>query len=205
MEARPIITVVIPTTPDRREQTARCVRAVVENSNYPHRILVYENTDGGWVPAVHNAIADIDGYVALLGSDTIPQKDWLKNLAEAFFANFPKGDGVAEPFNEFNHGGELCQHPLAHSNTIKKYLFKGYTHWYSDNDFTDQVVYNGLYLYVPNAVVEHHHFLNHKAPMDETYRIIFNKETNEKDRRLYEERRSERLWGIFIDNFSEEI
>lgn len=204
-EKQPTITVVIPTTPERREQTMRCVRAVMENSNYPHKILVYENNDGGWVKAVHNALEGVDGYVALLGSDTVPQKDWLKNLAETFFKTFPNGDGVAEPYNEFNHGGALCQHPLAHSRTIKKYLYKQFVHWYSDNDFTEQVMYDGLYVFVPSAVVEHHHFLNKKAKFDETYKTIFNPETTGKDKLLFERRKAERENGIFINNFSEEI
>lgn len=201
-----MVTVVIPTTYERYGRTMEAVKAVVENSNYnPMRILLYFNADGGWVKAVHNALAGIDGYVALLGSDTVPQKDWLKNLVEAFFKQFPNGDGVAETNNEFNHGGALCQHPLAHANTIRKYLYKGFTHNFSDNDFTEQVMYDGLYLYVPNAIIEHHHFLNHKAPMDETYKKVFNEENWKKDRNLFQIRKAQRESGLFINNFSEEI
>jgi GT2 family glycosyltransferase len=153
-----------------------------------YRVLIYPNWDGGWVPAVHNMLEGIDGFVVLLGSDVVVQKDWLKNLWEGFVAGFPLKNGLAQPFDEINNG-KLCQHPLGHSDTIKKYLYKGYTHWYSDNEMTDRAIADDKYVYVPASKIEHKHFINHKAPVDDTYRLVFNRETVEKDKKLYFERK----------------
>jgi hypothetical protein len=74
---------------------------------------------------------------------------------------------------------------LGPSSTLKKYIHKGYTHFYSDNELTDRLVAEKKYRYVPGAMVEHLHFLNGKAEVDETYKTIFNSETNAKDKALY--------------------
>lgn len=177
-----MIYICIPTTPERNERTKQLVQSIHENTqNVEHCVVVFENKLGGWVPAVHKMLEGINGYVVLLGSDVIVHKDWLKNLSEAFFKAFPNGDGVAEPFNELQ-GDKLCQHPMAHSETIKKYLDKRFTHWYSDNLFTLLAQRDGKLIYVPDAKIEHKHFVNGKAEMDETYKTIFNPVTVEKDR-----------------------
>jgi GT2 family glycosyltransferase len=157
--------------------------------NMPHAVVIYENNDGGWVPAIHNAIAGLTGYCVLLGSDVVVEADWLRVLWAAFIDAFPSGDGVAEPYNEI-HGAQLCQHPLAHTDTIKKYLYRGYTHWYSDNDFTDQARRDGKLIYVPDARVEHRHAAIGKAEWDSTYETVYNRDTNERDRLIYEQRRA---------------
>lgn len=185
-----MIYIIIPTTKDRRPRAQQLLESIQEHTqNVQHCVVLYENRDGGWVPAILNAIKGINGYCVLLGSDTIVEKDWLKNLWEGFCRAFPNGDGVAEPYNEI-HGDKLCQHPLAHSSTIRKYIYPGYVHWYSDNDFTDQAVRDGKLVYVPEARIQHNHFVNGKAEMDETYKVVFNPKTNEQDRQLYERRKA---------------
>lgn len=184
-----MIYIIIPTTKDRRPRLKELIESIQEHTqNVRHCIVVYENSDGGWVSAILNAIKDINGYCVLLGSDTIVEKDWLKNLWTAFVKAFPDGTGVAEPYNEL-HGDKICQHPLAHSSTIRKYLHPGYVHWYSDNEFTDRARADGKLIYVPEARIEHKHFTNGKAQVDETYKIVFNPQTNERDRMLYQKRK----------------
>jgi len=183
--AAPIIYVLIPTTKQRRQRLGELVASIqTHTENMRHCIVMYENSDGGWVPAIYNALAGISGYCALLGSDTLVEKDWLKNLWNAFIRAFPAGDGVAEPFNEI-HGDRLCQHPFAHTTTIKKYLYPGYTHWYSDNDFTDQARRDNKLIYVPTARIQHKHAAIGAAPWDETYETVYDPKTVEKDRALY--------------------
>ena len=185
-----IPTICIPTTPERRKRTNELIRSIQENTNIPYRICIYENNDGGWVPAVYNMLENIDGFVWLLGSDTIVEKDALEILIKRYTGAFPQQDGICEPFNEM-HGDTLCQHPFGHKNTILKYLDKRFTHWYSDNWFTILSKKDGKLLYVPDAKIQHNHFVNGKAEVDETYKIIFNPETIERDRLLFEKLKNE--------------
>lgn len=186
-----MIYICIPTTPERRHRTEQLVKSIQENSqDVPHTICIYENNDGGWVPAVYNMLESINGLVWLLGSDTIVEKDALKTLYNAYTATFPLQDGICEPFNELQ-GDTLCQHPFGHTETIKKYLDKRFVHWYSDNLFTIRAKKDGKLLYVPEAKIQHNHFVNGKAEVDETYKTIFNKDTVEKDRLLFEQLKDE--------------
>ena len=185
-----MIYIVIPTTKVRRPRLRELLSSIeTHTENMRYAVLIYENADGGWVPAIHNAIAGLNGYCVLLGSDIVVEADWLRILWKTFIAAFPAGDGVAEPYNEI-HGARLCQHPLAHTSTIKKYLYRGYTHWYSDNDFTDQARRDNKLIYVPEARIEHRHAAINKAAWDETYETVYNPVTNERDRRIYEQRRT---------------
>lgn len=179
----------IPTTEDRRDRTDELVNSIRKNTTIEHTIVMYENWDGGWVPAVYKMLEGINDYVLLLGSDTIVGPHCIDILWREFWKYFPDGDGVAHPYNEL-HGGNLCQHPLAHSDTIRKYLYRGYTHSYSDNEFSERASADGKLIYVPSAKLEHNHFINNKAKRDKTYDKIFDTETIERDRQLYQKRKA---------------
>lgn len=182
-----MIYIIIPTTPERRERANQLIKSIQENTqDVKYSIVVYENNDGGWVPAVYNMLEGINGLVWLLGSDCIVLPDALKTLKNAYQSNFPNQDGICEPFNEL-HGETLCQHPFGHSDTIKKYLDRRFTHWYSDNWFSLLAKRDNKLVFVPEAKIEHRHFINGKAEVDETYKTIFNKDTIEKDRLLFEQ------------------
>lgn len=186
-----MIYIVIPDTPERQHRTAELVKSIRANTNdIQYAIVTYTNMDGGWVPAVYNSLEGINGLVWLLGSDTIVEKDALKTLYNRFRQEFPNEDGVCEPYNEL-HRDTLCQHPFAHSNTIRKYLDKRFTHWYSDNLFTLRAKKDGKLLYVPEAKIQHNHFMNGKALKDKTYETIFNPETVLKDKILFEQLKKE--------------
>lgn len=180
----------IPTTEDRRDRTDELINSIRKNTTIPHSIVLYENWDGGWVPAVYNMLEGINDYVLLLGSDTIVHEGCVDILWQEFWKYFPEGDGVAHPYNEIHESGELCQHPLAHSDTIRKYLHRGYTHSYSDNEFSERASRDGKLIYVPKAKLDHNHFVNLKAKRDKTYDKIFDNETIEKDRQLFLKRRA---------------
>lgn len=182
-----MIHIVIPTTIDRRKRTMELIDSIHRNTTgIEYDIIAFENNLGGWVPAVYEALKDIDGFVWLLGSDCIVEKDALKILWDRFIDRFPEKDGVVEPYNEL-HGNTLCQHPLAHRDTILKYLDKRFVHWYSDTWFTIQANRDNKLMYVPEARIQHNHFTNGKAEKDATYEIVFNPDTIAKDRLLFEE------------------
>lgn len=180
-----MIYICIPTTPDRHNRLKELIDSIHEHTqNIEHTVVFYPNELGGWVKAVHRMLEGIDGYVVLLGSDVVVKKDWLRILWDRFIAVFPDGSGAAQPYDEINRG-MLCQHPLAHSRTIKKYLYKGYIHNFSDNDMTETLLRDGKYLYVPESKIEHKHFIIGKAEKDKTYEMVFNKENWEKDHALF--------------------
>lgn len=177
------ITILIPTTPDRRERLAECVKAIQENTDgVDYRVLVYENTIG-WTKAIHKALNGINGFVVVIGNDVKVQKGWLKALKESFEKNFPNDDGIAHPYDEF-HNGSLITHPFAHSSTLKKYISTEYFHCFSDNELTIVMKSLGKEVYVPEAKIEHLHYVNKKAPIDETYKRIY-EEMYEKDRQTF--------------------
>lgn len=183
-----MIYICIPTTSERVVETQKLIDSIAEHTkDVQHCVLVYENEDGGWVPAVHNMLSGIDGFVVLLGSDCTVKEGWLSTLWDRFCEVFPDKDGCAQPYDEINNGA-LCQHPLAHSSVIKKYLHKGYVHNFSDNEMTETLLRDGKYLYVPEAKIEHHHWVNKKAKFDHTYKKIM--ESYERDQQLYTERKA---------------
>ena len=180
-----MIYICIPTTKERRARLKQLLASIDEHTqNIQHTVVIYENADGGCVAAIHNMLEGINGYVAILSDDVVVEKDWLKNLWDAFIDAFPDGSGAAQPYDNIQEG-RLCQHPLAHSETIKKYLHKGYVHCFSDNEMTERLMRDCKYLYVPTARIEHRHFIRKLAPFDETYKLAFNEETIEKDRQLF--------------------
>lgn len=184
-----MITICIPTTPERNGRLMELLQSIHENTkDIQYRVLFYPNEDGGWVKAVHNMLAGINGYVVLLGSDVIVEDHWLRILWDAFIEAFPNGDGAAEPYNEM-HGKGLCQHPLAHSNTIKEYLHQGYIHNFSDNEMTERLQKDGKLIYVPEAKIQHNHVMNKKALMDETYKKVLDPKSYTQDRELFFKRK----------------
>lgn len=184
-----LIYIVIPTTKERRGRLRELLDSIEENTEgMNYSIVIFENELGGWVPAVHKALSGINGFVVLLGSDIVVKKDWLKILWQEFIRQFTDRDGAAQPFDEINNG-RLCQHPLAHSETIKKYLDRDFIHNFSDNYMTILLQREGKYLYVPEAKIEHKHFINKKAEKDKTYEIVFS--SFERDRKVFERKMDE--------------
>lgn len=181
-----MIYICVPTTEERRTQTDRLLKSIRENTKIQHSVVLYENWDGGWVPAVHNMLKGIDGFVVLLGSDVVVKDGWLEILWEKFCEKFPRMDGCAQPYDEINHGA-LCQHPLGHSATIREYLHEGYIHNFSDNEMTERLIAHDRYLYVPESKIEHLHWVNKKATGDETYKKVM--ESFERDKILYTKRK----------------
>lgn len=189
-----MITVLIPTTPDRRTRLQECLTAIWENTtDIEYRVVIFEN-EIGWTKAIHKALEGIDGYVVVIGSDVIVKTGWLRTLNNKFFEAFPEGDGVASPYDEF-HNGKLITHPFAHSKTLLKYISTEYFHCFSDNELTDRAIADGKYIYVPEAKIDHRHVLNHKADIDDTYRKIY-QETINKDQETYIRRKNRQ--GIVI-------
>ena len=179
-----MITIVIPTTEERRQRLEDCLTAVKNNSNYPHRILIYEGNDGGYVNAVHKMIEDINGLVCVIGDDMIPQKDWLKYLVEAY------DDNLVFP-DDFISNGTLATAFLCSADYLRKYLHKGYSHLYSDTELTEVSRILGKLKYVPKSKVIHNHYIK-GAKMDNTY--LSQNLTKDKDKDLFSKRKANNFY-----------
>lgn len=164
-----MIYIVIPTTKQRRERLKKVIDALRE-SDVPHTICIYENLDGGYVKAVHNALEGIDGIVWILNDDMVPKPDCLKFLWNAYRQSFAENDGIAQPFEQF-HGGNLAVCPFGHSKVLKQYMHQGYKHHYVDTELTLVMKQKGKYLEVPEAFVDHQHYIADSSLLDETYNL----------------------------------
>lgn len=181
-----MIKVCIPTTPGRRLRLFKCVKAVQDNSSYPHEVVVFENSLGGWVPAVREMIKDLgEGLVVVIGDDTIPQPDWLKILVSAYMERFPNNDGLAQPDDGIHHG-RIASYPMATPAYLLRWIYSGYKHNYADKELRNVAAARGEYLWVSESKVVHIDANVRPELYDETYAL--QRDTRSKDKQLYAQR-----------------
>lgn len=183
--------ILIPYTPDRRKrvlETLASIWAHTDTTLTPHSVVLYENDYIGYPNAILDMVQHIDGFVFMGASDLIMGKDWLKILWEKM--DQVGHDKIVEPYNEIQHGN-LVQHPLLHSDLVKKYFHRHYFHYYCDNEMTERAVAEGRYVYCPEAPMEHRHVVNGKAMMDEGYKVVMDPERNQKDYEMFLKRKAE--------------
>ena len=94
-----------------------------------------------------------------------------------------------EPFGEIQNGA-LCQHPLTHTDVVKKFFHRHYFHFYCDNEMTERLMAYGGFVYEPKAPMQHNHVFNGKAKMDEGYKVVMDPVRNEKDSQMYMQRKA---------------
>lgn len=181
-----LLYILIPTTKSRRERLDKCIASIKEHVKTPHAIVTYENSRGGFVPAIHDMLKGINGVVWAIGDDTIIETDGVDILWQKYHETYPKHDGVCQPDDCLLHGVVITM-PMCHARILEKFTYKGYLHWGADAEFTDIMKANNKYTYVPEAVINHKHWVNGQATMDETYSK--NNETNDADVELYKQRK----------------
>ena len=179
-----MLTVIIPTTKERRSRIDECLNALKDNAGVPIRILTYENCDSGWVEAVHTAIEDTGGLVYIMNDDMVIEPNCIKLLLEAW------DDNVVYPDDGINNG-TLATTFLCLADFVKLHLHRGYKHNYSDTEFTEKAKILGKLKYVPEAKLVHKHWTT-GAPKDETY--TKNTLTLEQDRALFNERKANNFY-----------
>lgn len=163
-----MIYVLIPTTKGRRDRLAKCVELLKASvCSEPITICTYENSDGGFVPAIHKMLEGIkdDSYVFCIGDDCLVEPDCLQKLWDASRTFL---GGCVQPLDRINKG-EIAVAPFCPAILMKKYQFKGYMHNFCDVEFTTLIKEQGLYLYVPEAKVYHEHFHTDRKLYDATY------------------------------------
>lgn len=181
-----MIKVCIPTTPGRRVRLLECIKAVQDNSNYPHELVVFENQLGGWVAAVREMVKDLgEDPVVVIGDDVLPQPDWLKILVVAYQKKFPNQDGLVQP-DDGSHNGRIASYPMATPQYLRRWIYSGYVHNWADKELKKVSEAQGHYLFVPEAKTIHRHHEVYPELYDETYAL--QKDTEPKDKELYRQR-----------------
>ncbi len=183
--------ILIPITPDRRGRLLDTMNSIWEHTDReltPYSIVTYENNYIGYPNAILDMIEGIDGFVFMGASDIILGQDWLRILWEKM-DECGRGKVAVEPFGEIQHGA-LCQHPLIHSDLVKKYFHRHYFHFYCDNEMTDRLKEENRFIYCPEAPMQHNHVYNGKAEMDEGYKVVMDPERNKKDLATYKLRKA---------------
>lgn len=182
--------ILIPYTKDRRGRMLQALAAIWAHTDVeltPHSVVLYENNYIGYPNAILDMVENINGFVFMGASDLILGPDWLRILWERM--EIHGRDHAIEPFNEIQNGG-IVQHPLIHSDLVKKYFNRHYFHYYADNEMHERITADGLYVYCPDAPMQHNHFVNGKAQMDEGYKVVMDPDRNEKDRLMFEKRKA---------------
>ncbi len=75
-----MITILIPTTPERRERLQNTIESIREHTTQPYKLTIYENNYEGYVKAIHTLLDGIDGLVWCLNDDVILKNDTSINL-----------------------------------------------------------------------------------------------------------------------------
>lgn len=106
-----IVEIIVVTIGEDFEEN--CLKSIKENTNYPHALTEYRNNNEGlsvvWNKLIQKSKAE---FICLLNSDTLVEKDWLRNMVKyirtdigivAPVSNYagdkqtqPKGDGIEE-------------------------------------------------------------------------------------------------------------
>lgn len=180
-----MITVILPSTPERVDRRRECLLSLTMNAGMPFNLHMYISEKEGWVKSVHKALRGIEGLCVIIGDDMVFGKDWLKILYESYMKQFPEMDGLAQPYDEI-HRGKLAVCPCAPAHLLREMIYKGYKHNFSDTELTVRMQSKNKYLYVPESIVEHKHYLLGKSKKDNTY--SFSQKFYERDKKIYEKR-----------------
>jgi len=178
-----MLSIIIPTTPERRERLNMCLDSI-RNSSVESRIVIYENNKGGYINAVLKAIEDINGIVFVINDDMILDKYCIENLLKEY------NDNLVYPDDEINNG-TLATTYMCSADYVRKYLNPVYHHNYCDTELTDIARIQGKLKYVPSAKLEHRHWTT-GAPKDSVYER--NSKYLNEDRDLYFTRKANNFY-----------
>jgi len=186
-----LIYVLIPTTPDRRENLSKCLAALQENK-FPHVVCIFENPRIGINKALETMWQGINGLMIILDDDRIVAPDFLEILYEKFITAFPNKDGIAQFCEELNQQ-RLIGGGLAHTDFYKKNWPTCYFHNFADTEFTMIIqAWNLPYIWVHEAKTEHFHPYVGKSAIDATYQGAF--DNYKKDEELFKDRSSHNFY-----------
>lgn len=179
--------ILIPTLPIRQERLDDCLTAIVENSNYPYTLSIYEEDTGGWVGAVRNMLKkeDPDQLCIILGDDCMPKMGWTKILVDKYVEKFPDGNGLAQP-DDGIWNGTIATMPCSTPKWLLRWIYSGYKHTCADLEIQKIAVHREEYLFVPESMIVHNNPMVNYDYWDDLYER--NQMSARADKNLYDER-----------------
>lgn len=121
----PLLKILIPTTRERRDRLEVCIRTIRMHTTIPHMVVVFENNLGGFVPAIHTMLAEVNGPVWCIRDDTVVVDDAIDRMYQKYTELYPTGNGAVQPTNEPHD--KIDTMPLCDANTMRMYAYRGYT------------------------------------------------------------------------------
>lgn len=120
------------------------------------------------------------GWYGILADDVVPRTDgWDRALIE-----IAGTDGLAAPSGG-HEDTDIVPHFCLGGDLVREMgwlCLPGLDRIFVDTTWNDIARHKGVFREVPEVMLEHMHFSNGKAPMDETYR----KHNKARDREIYE-------------------
>ena len=199
-DLKPVIHVLIPTTPDRKERVKKTIEAIKKSiCNQELSIIVDLNEYEGYVKSVLRMLSRVNGLCIVVTDDLIVWPSTIQALYNAYTKTFPNKDGLCVYGDEhwdLQHYGL----PFAHSDTLKEIINPDYFHNFHDKEMCEVMKMRDRYLPVPEAKVSHYHYQWYKEiEKDKTYQV--GEEASKKDGELYMLRRSKnfnRITAVLI-------
>ena len=155
-------------------------------------VSVHVGVSGTKIKAV-NRDMDMAPYFDILlatSDDMIPiVSGYDEIIRTAMYKHYPSTDGVLW-FNDGFQGNGLNTLPIMGRKYYQRfgYIYNPlYKTLWCDKEFTDVSIRLGRQTYFPQVIIEHRHFVNGKAAVDETY--IKNNAGAEEDTELYNSRK----------------
>ena len=194
---KPAVSICVPTL-GREASLQRCLSAIEDNTkDWPHEVVVEQDVFGpgrrGCPRTLAAAVERAKGsYCAFIGNDTIPHPGWLRIAMECMLKTFADGVGLVG-FNDLYWKDGRCLHWVGSKALLPMldgYFFNPiYGHCGVDDELIARCRKMGRYVWCPEAVVAHDHFIS-GAPFDPVYEAGWS--TVERDRATLKER-SERM------------
>ena len=196
-KGKPAVSICLPSL-GRHEKFERCLAAIEENTkDWPYQLIVAFDVFGPGRKGCPRMLAECvessrSDYIAFIGNDCIPQPGWLRIAMECMLKTFPDGVGLVG-FNDLFWEDGRCLHWVGSKGLLPMlggYFFNPiYGHCGTDDELIARCRRAAKYVWCPEAVVEHDHFVT-GAPLDPVYEAGWS--TVERDRATLKER-SERM------------
>lgn len=181
----------------RPKKLERCIPLAIDNAGIDpndFEIVSLEDTELIGCPKMLSKLVSVthSKYVAFIGDDCMPHKNWLKN-ALIDMHSLPDCWGLVG-LNDLTRRTLAC-HWLASRKLLNsvlegEFFHTGYRHCYCDNELTERCEEAGRYKYSSASIVEHDHPLITKGPSDKFYQKAYLKKNVEHDRDLYFKRKT---------------
>ena len=183
-----MIYICVPTTRERAERLEVLKESLRKYAGIPYVLCTYENYREGFIQPIKKILNGLAPHTLVwcIGDDTeLTEPDTLKRLALEFYNRFPHFDGIVQP-NDGIQEGRIITMPLCTARTMMFGQHDGYFLNYADVEFTMIAEAFGKYKYCPDINVQHSHWVNRKAKMDDTYSFAASKD--QEDAKLFQER-----------------